>query len=236
MDLDDSQEEKLREISTEVLENIDLDKLDKIAYIHKEEIIEYPFEKIEKLNKHIALVYDDNFTFLYHDNLEFLQETFRKVTIVNSINDEQIPKDADTVFICGGYIETKDSYDKYKNSNNFQNSLILHSKTKPIYGECAGLIVLGNRVDDYKLLGLLSLDFTLKKRFVRMGYYENDLGITGHAFHYTDIIDVPKGEFTLYKVKDKFEVYGAFKEGNVFGTYLHTMFRNNFSKIKRYLI
>ena len=87
------------------------------------------------------------------------------------------------------------------------------------------------------MMGLLDLDFTLGKRFYRMGYYENDLGITGHAFHYTRLIDEEKvGEYKLYKKDNSDGTYAAFKNENVFGTYLHTMLRNNFNKIKKYLL
>ena len=239
LDLNDSDEEKLKQISSEVLENIDLEKLEKIAITDFEKIEDYPFEKVEFQNKHMAVVYDENFAFLYHDNLEFLKEHFKKVTFVNSTKNETIPSNADSVFICGGYIETKDAYDKYKDSLDFQNSLKQHSLLKPIYGECAGLIVLGNKVDDKELLGLLPLDFELQKRFARMGYYENDLGITGHAFHYTKVVNEDSqdiAQYNLYKKKGISEVPAAFKKGNVFGTYLHTMFRNNFNKIKKDLI
>lgn len=235
LDLKDCNEEKIEELSKEVLKNIDLQKLEEICE-YKKENISYPFEKVEKQDKHIALVYDENFSFLYHDNLEFLKEHFSKVTIVNSIKDETIPTDANSVFICGGYIETKEAYDKYKNSNNFQASVKEHAKTKKVYGECAGLILLGETCDDKQMLGLLPLEFTLNKRFVRMGYYDNDLGITGHAFHYTSVKSSIKGEYTLYKKKGEYEKEAAFKKENVFGTYLHTMFRANFNKIKNYLV
>ena len=236
LDLNENDKEKLEDISKEVLSNIDLKKLEILAYSNytNDDIDTYPFEKIEKYNKHIAVVNDDNFAFLYHDNLEFLKESFEKVTIVNSIKNETIPLDCDIVFICGGYIETQKAYDKLKNSPDFKNSLKKHAKTKAVYGECAGLILLGRKVDDKKMLGLLPLDFELTNRPTRLGYYDNDLGITGHAFHYTKVVGDVKGEYTLYKKKNEYEVYAAFKNDNVFGTYFHTMFRNNFNKIKIY--
>jgi cobyrinic acid a,c-diamide synthase len=238
LDLKDNKIEKLELMSKEVLKHIDLEKLESIANFEVQKVEDYPFEKVEKYNKHIALVNDDNFSFLYHDNLEFLKESFSKVTIVSAINNEVIPLDADIVFIVGGYIETKEAYEKIENSNNFKNSLLTHVKeNKKIYGECAGLLFLSNRVDDRKMMGLLPLDFTLGKRFYRMGYYENDLGITGHAFHYTRLIDEEKvGEYKLYKKNSSDGTYAAFKNNNVFGTYLHTMLRNNFNKIKKYLL
>ena len=237
LDLKDNDERKLELISKEVLKHIDLEKLEKIAEFIPQKVENYPFEKIESFDKHIVLVNDENFSFLYHDNLEFLKESFRKVTVVNAIKDEKIPKDADIVFIVGGYIETQNAYEKIENSNEFKNSLLLHAKeNKAIYGECAGLLFLSNRVDDKKMMGLLDLDFTLGKRFYRMGYYENDLGITGHAFHYTRLVDEnTKGVYKLYKKSASDGTYAAFQNKNVFGTYLHTMFRNNFSKIKRFM-
>ena len=238
LDLKDNKIEKLELMSKEVLKHIDLEKLEIIAKFKAQKIENYPFDRVEKYDKHIAIVNDDNFSFLYHDNLEFLKESFSKVTIVNAINNEIIPNDADIVFIVGGYIETKEAYEKMENSNDFKNSLLNHAEQrKLIYAECAGLLFLSNRVDDKKMMGLLDLDFTLGKRFYRMGYYENDLGITGHAFHYTRLIDEEKvGEYKLYKKDSSDGTYAAFKNDNVFGTYLHTMLRNNFNKIKKYLL
>ena len=238
LDLKDNKIEKLELMSKEVLKYIDLEKLEIIAKFKAQKIENYPFDRVEKYDKHIAIVNDDNFSFLYHDNLEFLKESFSKVTIVNAINNEIIPNDADIVFIVGGYIETKEAYEKMENSNDFKNSLLNHAEQrKLIYAECAGLLFLSNRVDDKKMMGLLDLDFTLGKRFYRMGYYENDLGITGHAFHYTRLIDQEKvGEYKLYKKDSSDGTYAAFKNDNVFGTYLHTMLRNNFNKIKKYLL
>ena len=237
LDLKDNKIEKLELISKEVLRNIDLEKLEKIGFCQKNEIIDYPFEKIEKYEKNIAIVNDDNFSFLYHDNLNFLKEIFAKVTIVNGVKNEIIPDDTDIVFIVGGYIETDEAYAKIEKSDDFKNSILNHAKNKKaIYAECAGLLFISKRVDDKKMLGLLDLDFTLGKRFSRMGYYENELGITGHAFHFTKLIDDTKvGEYKLYKKTIEDGAYAAFKNENVFGTYLHTMFRNNFNKIKKYL-
>ena len=237
LDLKDNETNKLEDISKEVLKYIDLEKLEKIASFEEKKILDYPFEKVEIYDKHIAIVNDDNFSFLYHDNLKFLQESFSKVTIVNAINNEIIPSDADIVYIVGGYIETDKAYEKIQNSNDFKNSLLIHAKNKKaIYAECAGLLFISNRVDDKKMMGLLELDFTLGKRFYRMGYYENDLGITGHAFHYTRLIDEEiVGVYKLYKKNKEDGTYAAFKNENVFGTYLHTMLRNNFNKLKRYM-
>ena len=119
-----------------------------------------------------------------------------------------------------------------------------------IYAECAGLLYLGNRVDDKKMSGILDVDFTLDVRFNRLGYYYNEQGVKGHSFHYTrDITKETKG-FTketkgfaketigfdiLSKSKNGIGKAGSWQNKNkkVFGTYLHTMFRNNFYLLEK---
>ena len=102
-----------------------------------------------------------------------------------------------------------------------------------IYAECAGLLYLGNRVDNKKMSGILDINFTLKERFVRMGYYYSSSGVKGHAFHYTNAVDLKNGVESLSKKEGKDAKISAWQSGKVFGTYLHTMLRNNTEIIKK---
>ncbi|HIP11602.1 MAG TPA: cobyrinate a,c-diamide synthase [Arcobacter sp.] len=225
---------KIKDISLEVLEHIDMKKLKKLAKTKRLKNTNYPFKKLEKIDKKLVIIKDDNFSFLYHDNLVFLKETYKSVKIINSSKNEKIPKDTNIVYICGGYIETIKAYNNIKDLNKFKKSLINHSKKKTIYAECAGLLYLGNRVDDKKMTGILDIDFTLDSRFNRLGYYYNSKGIKGHSFHYTKPLDSKNGFDTLSKSKDGIGKVGSWRSDNkkVFGTYLHTMFRNNTNIIK----
>ncbi len=220
-----SEKDKTAALSKEVLKHIDLRKIALVAEISKERFKGYPFNKITKTDKKAAIVKDSCFSFIYHDNVEFLKELFKEVVFVSAENDEEIPHDTDFLFIPGGYVESEEAYSKIKNSDRFKNSLIRFASTKPIYAECAGLLYLSNRVDDKKMSKILDIDFELKNKRVRLGYYHTTKGIKGHAFHYTKAINPPKGEDILYKGK-KGE-YGSWKKGKVYGTYLHTMFRSN---------
>jgi cobyrinic acid a,c-diamide synthase len=225
---------KIKSISRDVLENIDLSLLENFAKKDKEKVKNYPFEVLKKQNKHLCIVYDENFSFLYHDNLKFFKEIFSKVTIVSSIKDEAIPSDASIVYICGGYVETTQAYKKIKNSYKFKNSLIKHSQTKKIYAECAGLLYLGIDVDGKKMSGILDVSFTKESRFTRLGYYYNSSNIKGHSFHYTRALDDVNGLDKLSKKLNGIGKVGSWQNKNtkVFGTYLHTMFRNNTKLIK----
>jgi len=226
---------KIEQISKEVLEHIDIEKLRRVrlpSHHQNQTLSTYPFPKIKKRDQKLAIVNDKNFSFLYHDNLNFLKELFTKVVIVDSTKDEKIPSDTDIVYICGGYVETDKSYKRVKESNNFKNSLIEHAKTKTIYAECAGLLYLSNSVDNKKMSGILNINFMLDNRFNRLGYYYNEQNIKGHAFHYTKPTEesLERGFDTLSKTPNGKGIIGSWSKNRVFGTYLHTMFRANYNR------
>ena len=236
LDLKNAKEEVLEKLCKEVLEHIDMPKLTQLANSsnkpwNKEE---YPFDTIQKTNKKVAIIKDENFSFLYHDNIEVLKELFEEVVLINSTKDEEIPYNCHAVFIPGGYIETKNSYDKIKNSNKFKESLITHAKNKHVYAECAGLLYLSNKVDSYSMCSILDVNFELKDKRSRLGYYYANNDTKGHSFHYTKPISAPDGLHLLSKKIDGKGEYGSWKVRNVMGTYLHTMFRNNLHIVKEY--
>ncbi len=229
---------KIEEISKEVLEHIDIEELKTLGYTIKKTNSIYPFDKLEKIDKKLVIVTDKNFSFLYYDNLQFFKENFKKVTIIDSTKDEKIPKNTDIVYICGGYVETKKAYKNIKNSNIFRKSLIKHSLKKKVYAECAGLLYLGTKVDNKKMSGILNVSFSLGERFNRLGYYYNEAGIKGHSFHYTYPLDDSNGLDILSKTKNGSGKVGSWQSKNkrIFGTYLHTMFRNNINLIQEKFI
>ncbi len=98
----------------------------------------------------------------------------------------------------------------------------------------SGLLYLGKRVDNKKMSGILDIEFTLEKRFVRLGYYYSEKGVRGHAFHYTKPTpkSLKKGFCILKKYQNSKGEVGSWKKDRVFGTYLHTMFRNNLLKLE----
>lgn len=234
LDLENIKTKELDILSQKVLENIDLDLLYTLSS-HTIKIPEgYPFEKIY-LDKKIAIVNDDNFSFLYHDNYQFLKESFKDVVIINATNDEVIDDTVDIVYIVGGYVETNSAYQKIKNANNFRQSLINHSKTKPIYAECAGMILLSTCIDDKQMCDILPLKLKMSDKRVRLGYYIatntiNNHTYKGHSFHYSDVV-VSSGEMMIL-AKGSSSSYGGYKKNNIVGTYLHTMLRSEVNIIK----
>lgn len=217
----------IEQISQEVLRHIDLEALNSLAIPPLGTSDTYPFPAATKRNEKIAIVHDANFSFLYHDNLRFLEEIFSCVVRIDATANEPIPDDVALVYLPGGYVESEEAYGRIKDAHTFKASLIAHAKTKPIYAECAGLLYLGNEVDGKTMSGILPLHFTLQPRFHRLGYYYNEHGIKGHAFHYTKPTQatLKKGFDILSKTPNGRGEVGSWQEGKTFGTYLHTMFR-----------
>jgi len=231
LDLDELESLELDKIADSILENIDLSLLESIMGIESREVREYPFKPIIKLDKKCALVNDKNFSFLYYDNLVYLREIYREVIIVDSTEDEEIPKDSDMVIIVGGYVETDESYQRVKESYRFKNSLINHAKRgRAIYAECAGLIYLGRRIDNKEMTNILPIEFKLNKRRERLGYYQSINYKTeevkkGHAFHYSKVTKAPKGDIGLYKSSPTTIKDGGWIVGDIEASYLHLFWR-----------
>ncbi|MEN4045733.1 MULTISPECIES: cobyrinate a,c-diamide synthase [Sulfurimonas] len=231
LDLKELDSYMVEKISKEVLEHIDIEQLESVMKTVLENVSVYPFEKVIKRDEKCVLVKDENFSFVYHDNIEFLKELYKEVQFISSTKDEAIPDDADLVILPGGYVETDSHYAKIKDSHNFKNSLKEHVKTKKVYAECAGFIYLGETCDEKKMSKILPITFTLTKKRERLGYYKCEFDgevIKGHAFHYSKIIDAPKTDIKLYKVSKKSAKEGGYRQDNIFATYLHTMWRINF--------
>ena len=228
LDLKELEDEAIAEVAKSVLEHIELEVLESVMDVSIKSVSEYPFEKIKRRDALCVLVQDKNFSFVYHDNLKYLQELYREVRIIDSTKDEEIASDAELVIIPGGYVETEEAYVRVKDSHRFKASLITHAKKKKVYAECAGLIYLGKSCDAREMSGILPIEFSLTNKRERLGYYKcllNDAEIRGHAFHYSKILEAPQTDIRLYKVSTKNAKDGGYRKGNIFATYLHTMWR-----------
>ena len=231
LDLEDI--DSIKPIVKDVLEYIDLEALEKMMHYQKPSLPPYPFAPIQKQNKHCVIIHDQNFSFLYHDNLAYLQEKYKKVTLLKATNNEAIPNDADIVILPGGYVETKQHYNNIKDATTFKNSLILHAKKgKKIYAECAGLIYLGKQIDEKKMSGILDITFSLSDKRERLGYYyakelPTQKILKGHAFHYSKVTQAPKGDILLYKSNPQRGNIGGWIKDNIYATYLHSFWREN---------
>ena len=224
--LDLKELDKIELISKKILKNINLAELENLS--SKNNLIStYPFNKIKKINKKTVIVNDECFSFLYKDNLEVLKELFSEVKIISVVKDEIIPINFDFLYIPGGYVEDEYHYNLIKNSNKFKKSLIKFAKTKPIYAECAGLVYLGKKVDEKIMSEILEVEFELRDKKVRLGYFYSCDRLKGHCFHYTKPKSLDNAKCKLSKKINKEGEQGVWTKNKIYASYLHIFFRNN---------
>jgi len=231
--LDLADKNAIEPIAKDVLEHIDLEALEKIMHYQKPSLPPYPFAPIEKNDAVCTLVQDENFSFVYHDNLCYLKEKYKKLHLIKAIKDEAIPQESDIVILPGGYVETNRHYNNIKDATTFKNSLISHVKNgKKVYAECAGLIYLGKKIDEKTMSGILDIEFSLSDKRERLGYYyAKELStqkiLKGHAFHYSKVTSAPQGDILLYKSNPKRGNIGGWIKRNIYATYLHSFWRES---------
>ncbi|OGI03274.1 MAG: hydrogenobyrinic acid a,c-diamide synthase (glutamine-hydrolyzing) [Candidatus Melainabacteria bacterium GWF2_37_15] len=255
LDLTELENEKFSEIANKVMEHINITELMdfmelKLSITSEKDCF---MRNIEKHKKTIAVVNDRAFSFVYKQNLDFFDKFFEKVYRISALNNDEIPQDADVVYIPGGYVETPDVAYILDKADKFKSSLKAFSENpkKKIYAECAGFMFLGEKIQTtdgnwINGAGILPVDFEIQKKRNRLGYYKaidkDDLMLyKGHAFHYscpTNIEEEAIVKWGLFKDKDSQASVGAWtnEKRNVLGTYLHTLFYNQPELVLKYFI
>lgn len=187
----------------------------------------------------IGVARDAAFCFYYHENLELLKQHGVQIKPFSPIKDGNLPKDIDGLYFGGGYPEL------YARNLTQNTTLRTEIKTKslkgmPIYGECGGLMYLGDAIFDldgkvYPMTGCLPFSTRMLPRLKRLGYREVTLigdtlvgpkgtVVRGHEFHYSEIIDDLTTTTTRYGVKDRngkgYNTEG-YQMNRTLGSYIH---------------
>ena len=177
--------------------------------------------KIDK-SKPIAIAEDKIFHFQYPETKEFLSEIGIPLISWSIYDDEEIPNEACSVIIPGGFPE-KYAY-QISNSRKSLNSLRKFRRNGFIYAECGGMMILGEFMKDengknHKMSGILP--FKSKKSKLSVGYrYIEGLKdtpiikqsqlIRGHEFHYWEI-EKKLSEFNLKKTEHQNKLSSPWK-------------------------
>jgi cobyrinic acid a,c-diamide synthase len=152
----------------------------------------------------IGVIRDAAFQFYYPENLLALERCGAELVEINSMVAQELP-DIDALYIGGGFPET--SARLLSDNVPFRQSIRRWAEQGlPIYAECGGLIYLGEKItlegEDYPLVGLFPVHFTLEKKPQAHGYsvlearpgnpfYEQGSQIKGHEFRYSKVAAWP---------------------------------------------
>jgi len=157
--------------------------------------------RLKEIYKPVAIAEDQIFHFQYPETKEYLGEMGIPLIPWNLYEDEEIPHEAHSLIIPGGFPEKY--AEQISNSKKSLNSLKDFYKRGFIYAECGGMMLLANsiKVEDgtiHKMAGILPFD--TKKGRLSIGYryikgnknsqlIKKDQNCRGHEFHYWQIDD-----------------------------------------------
>lgn len=191
----------------------------------------------------LAVAYDRAFNFYYQDNLDLLSELGTQINYFSPLNDNDLPEDADGVYLGGGFPEVFAR--NLAENQPMVASLNHHLKNgMPCYAECGGLIYLTGRIinlqgETQPMTGILGGVARMTPRLQRFGYVEirftahSILGqagetIRGHEFHHSVVEDIHLPQaYTVVSALGDAQWTCGYLTSNILAGYPHLHFWNN---------
>jgi len=232
-----SLQNKIRKISREISDNLDIDKIIQICK-NVPQLPKVQSKKFKKPTVTVAVALDSSFNFYYHDNLEALRREGAGLKFFSPVADKKIPS-CDLIYIGGGFPEVL--------GQSLERNTIMRKMIKkhaeegiPIYAECGGLMYLTKSISfgkkKYKMVGLFDAETQMTKKMT-LNYTEGRITsnclISGpakfraHEFHYSKIRNLPKDAKLVYDLKIGEGISGkkdALSEYNTLASYCHLYF------------
>ena len=232
-----SLQNKIRKISREISDNLDIDKIVQIC----KNVPQLPKVKPKKFKKPIATVavaLDSSFNFYYHDNLEALRREGARLKFFSPVSDKKIPA-CDLIYIGGGFPEV---LGQSLERNTTMRKMIKKRAEEgtPIYAECGGLMYLTKSISfgkkKYKMVGLFDAETQMTKKMT-LNYTEGRIRsnclvsapakFRAHEFHYSKIRNLPRDAKLVYDLKIGEGIANkkdALSEYNTLASYCHLYF------------
>ncbi len=140
------------------------------------------------IGKTIAIAKDAACCFIYPANIDWLIEQGAQVHYFSIMAGDEIPKNADAVWLPGGYPELYAEQLAVSKSWDSLNQFI--QAGYPVLAECGGSMLLGEQLIDvnnvaWPMAGILLYQSKMQKKLASLGYREDESGVRGHEFHYS---------------------------------------------------
>jgi len=232
-----SLQNKIRKISREISDNLDIDKIVQICK-NVPQLSKVQQKKFKSPTATVAVALDSSFNFYYHDNLEALRREGAKLKFFSPVSDKKILK-CDLIYIGGGFPEVLGQ--SLERNTTMRNLIKKHAEEgMPIYAECGGLIYLTKSISfgkkKYKMVGLFDAETQMTKKMT-LNYTEGRITsnclISGpakfraHEFHYSKISNLARDAKLVYDLKIGEGISGkkdALSEYNTLASYCHLYF------------
>lgn len=197
----DGADAALSELAQGVADHMDMDQVEGLMADLSDRFGAAKGPTVQQPQVKIGVIQDAAFQFYYPENLQTLKDKGAELIPINSLTDATLPADLDGLYIGGGFPET--SAPMLARNATFRDSVKLAAEDGlPIYAECGGLIYLGSQISlggqDYPLVGIFPVEFTLQERPQAHGYtvatataqnpfYAEGVQIKGHEFRYSKV-------------------------------------------------
>ena len=232
-----SLQNKIRKVSREISDNLDIDKIIQIC----KSVPQLPKAQPKKLKKPtatVAVALDSSFNFYYHDNLEALRREGARLKFFSPVSDKKIPA-CDLIYIGGGFPEVL--------GQSLERNVTMRKMIKKraeegtsIYAECGGLMYLTKSISfgkkKYKMVGLFDAETQMTKKMT-LNYTEGRIRsnclvstpakFRAHEFHYSKIRNLPRDAKLVYDLKIGEGIANkkdALSEYNTLASYCHLYF------------
>jgi cobyrinic acid a,c-diamide synthase len=184
----------------------------------------------------IGLAQDEAFCFYYYDNLAVLRRKGAELVHFSPLRDD-LPE-VDGLYLGGGYPEL---HAQQLSRGRARVQIKRASEDgMPIYGECGGLMYLGNELicedESFQMTGALPATTHMTKSIQGLGYVEADVirenpiaemgKICGHEFHYSRM-EVDRDARFVYRInrgRGISDGLDGLLEHRTLGGYLHAHF------------
>ena len=228
---------KIRKISHEISDSLDIDKMLQICK-NAPQLPKVQQKKFKNPTATVAVALDSSFNFYYHDNLEALRREGAKLKFFSPVSDKKIPK-CDLIYIGGGFPEVLGQ--SLERNTTMRNLIKKHAEEgMPIYAECGGLMYLTKSISfgkkKYKMVGLFDAETQMTKKMT-LNYTEGRITsnclisspakFRAHEFHYSKIGNLAKDAKLVYDLKIGEGIAGkkdALSEYNTLASYCHLYF------------
>jgi len=206
-----SLQNKIRKISREISDSLDIDKILRICK-NVPQLPKVQQKKFKNPTATVAVALDSSFNFYYHDNLEALRREGAKLKFFSPVSDKKIPK-CDLIYIGGGFPEV---LGQSLERNTTMRKMIKKRAEEgmPIYAECGGLMYLTKLISfgkkKYKMVGLFDAETHMTKKMT-LNYTEGRIRsncfvsptakFRAHEFHYSKIRNLPRDAKLVYDLK-----------------------------------
>src|SRR5918996_922066 len=187
----------------------------------------------------IGIARDEAFSFYYEDNLAQLTAAGAELVDFSPLHGE-LPRHLDGLYIGGGYPELH-AAELAANTEMLDAIREMTARGRPIYGECGGLIYLGDAIEvdgrAHSLCGALSLRTRFPGR-LQLGYAEVQLdggplgsGHTarGHWFHKAETLQIGAEVRRCYSVRlarSDEPLREGYTSGNALASWVHLHFHS----------